>query len=48
MQAMHYFNTFLNPMDLVWSCLAAVAMAVVIMLVHTSSPPAARQAWERR
>ena len=31
----HYFNTFLNPMDLVWSCLTAVAMAVVIMLVHT-------------
>jgi phospholipid/cholesterol/gamma-HCH transport system permease protein len=31
----HYFNTFLNPLDLLWSCLTAVAMAVVIMLVHT-------------
>ena len=31
----HYFNTFLNPVDLIWSCLTAVAMAVVIMLVHT-------------
>ncbi|WP_319449818.1 MULTISPECIES: ABC transporter permease [unclassified Mycobacterium] len=31
----HYFDTFLNPMDLVWSCVTAVVMAVVIMLVHT-------------
>lgn len=31
----HYFNTFLNPMDLVWSCLTAVVMAIVIMLIHT-------------
>lgn len=31
----HYFDTFLNPMDLVWSCLTAVVMAIVIMLVHT-------------
>jgi len=31
----HYFDTFLNPMDLVWSCLTAVSMAIVIMLVHT-------------
>jgi phospholipid/cholesterol/gamma-HCH transport system permease protein len=31
----HYFNTFLYPLDLVWSFLMAVAMAVVIMLVHT-------------
>jgi phospholipid/cholesterol/gamma-HCH transport system permease protein len=31
----HYFNTFLNPTDLLWSCLTAVAMSVVIMLVHT-------------
>lgn len=31
----HYFNTFLNPLDLVWSCLTAVAMAIIIMLVHT-------------
>jgi len=31
----HYFNTFLNPTDLIWSFFQAVAMAVVIMLVHT-------------
>jgi phospholipid/cholesterol/gamma-HCH transport system permease protein len=31
----HYFNTFLYPMSLVWSFLLAVAMAIVIMLVHT-------------
>jgi phospholipid/cholesterol/gamma-HCH transport system permease protein len=31
----HYFNTFLYPRDLIWSLLLAVAMAVVIMLVHT-------------
>ncbi len=31
----HYFNTFLNPKDIVWSFLQAVLMAVVIMLVHT-------------
>jgi phospholipid/cholesterol/gamma-HCH transport system permease protein len=31
----HYFNTFLNPTDVVWSFFLAVAMAVVIMLVHT-------------
>lgn len=31
----HYFDTFLNPLDLVWSCLTAVTMAIVIMLVHT-------------
>jgi phospholipid/cholesterol/gamma-HCH transport system permease protein len=31
----HYFNTFLNPTDLVWSFVQSVAMAVVIMLVHT-------------
>jgi phospholipid/cholesterol/gamma-HCH transport system permease protein len=31
----HYFNTFLNPTDVVWSFVLAVAMAVVIMLVHT-------------
>lgn len=31
----HYFSTFLNPADLVWSCLTAVVMAIVIMLVHT-------------
>lgn len=31
----HYFSTFLNPTDLVWSFFQAVVMAVVIMLVHT-------------
>ncbi|MES3636598.1 ABC transporter permease [Mycobacterium intracellulare] len=31
----HYFRTFLYPLDLVWSFLLAVAMAIVIMLVHT-------------
>jgi len=31
----HYFNTFLNPTDMVWSFVLAVSMASVIMLVHT-------------
>ncbi|MFY1621272.1 ABC transporter permease [Micromonospora sp. WMMD736] len=31
----HYFNTFLNPTDLIWSFAQAVVMAVLIMLVHT-------------
>ena len=31
----HYFRTFLNPVDLIWSFLQAVSMALVIMLVHT-------------
>jgi phospholipid/cholesterol/gamma-HCH transport system permease protein len=31
----HYFTTFLYPIDLIWSFLIAIAMAVVIMLVHT-------------
>ncbi|OBB84847.1 ABC transporter permease [Mycobacterium sp. 852002-51971_SCH5477799-a] len=31
----HYFYTFLNPVDLAWSCMTAVVMAIVIMLVHT-------------
>jgi phospholipid/cholesterol/gamma-HCH transport system permease protein len=31
----HYFNTFLQPVDLIWSFLTAVAMAIAIMLVHT-------------
>jgi phospholipid/cholesterol/gamma-HCH transport system permease protein len=31
----HYFNTFLNPTDLIWSFFQAICMAVVIMLVHT-------------
>ena len=33
----HYFRTFLNPLDLIWSFLQAVLMAVVIMLVPTYS-----------
>ncbi len=31
----HYFTTFLNPTDLVWSFVQAVVMATLIMLVHT-------------
>ena len=31
----HYFTTFLNPTDLIWSLLQAVVMALVVMLVHT-------------
>jgi phospholipid/cholesterol/gamma-HCH transport system permease protein len=31
----HYFNTFLNPTDVVWSFFLAITMAIVIMLVHT-------------
>lgn len=31
----HYFNTFLNPMDVIYSFLQAVSMAIVVMLVHT-------------
>ena len=31
----HYFNTFLNPTDIIWSFFQSVAITVVIMLVHT-------------
>ncbi len=31
----HYFNTFLNPDDLIWSFVQCVAITIVIMLVHT-------------
>lgn len=31
----HYFDTFLNPTDLIWSFFQVVAITVVIMLVHT-------------
>ncbi len=31
----HYFNTFLNPTDLIWSFFQAVVIAIVVMLVHT-------------
>jgi phospholipid/cholesterol/gamma-HCH transport system permease protein len=31
----HYFNTFLNRSDLIWSFFEAVIMAITILLVHT-------------
>ncbi len=31
----HYFSTFLQPMDILWSFFQAIAMAIVVMLVHT-------------
>ncbi|MGA5464863.1 MlaE family ABC transporter permease [Mycobacterium sp. NPDC050041] len=31
----HYFDTFLNPIDLLWSFLQAILMAISILLVHT-------------
>ena len=31
----HYFDTFLNPVDLMWSFLQAVLMAITILLIHT-------------
>ncbi|MCV7423137.1 ABC transporter permease [Mycobacterium yunnanensis] len=31
----HYFGTFLNPVDLLWSFLQALLMALAILLVHT-------------
>lgn len=31
----HYFSTFLNPVDLMWSFLQAVLMALTILLIHT-------------
>jgi len=31
----HYFNTFLDPLDILYSFLQALFMAVVVMLVHT-------------
>lgn len=31
----HYFTTFLNPIDLLWSFLQAVLMALSILLIHT-------------
>jgi len=31
----HYFYTFLNPTDLLWSFFSAIMMAIVVMLVHT-------------
>ena len=31
----HYFSTFLNPLDLLWSFAQAIAMALTILLIHT-------------
>lgn len=31
----HYFNTFLNPVDLLWSFLQAVLMALTVLFIHT-------------
>jgi phospholipid/cholesterol/gamma-HCH transport system permease protein len=31
----HYFNTFLNPIDLLWSFLQAVLMALAVLFIHT-------------
>lgn len=31
----HYFHTFLDPMDLIWSLVLVLTSGVVIMLVHT-------------
>jgi phospholipid/cholesterol/gamma-HCH transport system permease protein len=31
----HYFHTFLNPVDLLWSFLQAVVVGIVVMMVHT-------------
>ncbi|BBY32647.1 ABC transporter permease [Mycolicibacter minnesotensis] len=31
----HYFSTFLNPIDLMWSFLQAILMAIAVLLVHT-------------
>lgn len=31
----HYFQTFLIPIDLLWSFLQAIVMAVAVMLIHT-------------
>jgi phospholipid/cholesterol/gamma-HCH transport system permease protein len=31
----HYFTTFLNPVDMLWSVLLVVFSGVVVMLVHT-------------
>lgn len=31
----HYFDTFLNPYDLLWSFLQAVLMALAVLMIHT-------------
>jgi phospholipid/cholesterol/gamma-HCH transport system permease protein len=51
----HYFNTFLNPIDLLWSFLQALLMALTILLIHTyygyfatGGPPASGWPWATR
>jgi phospholipid/cholesterol/gamma-HCH transport system permease protein len=31
----HYFDTFLNPIDLLWSFMQAILMGITILLIHT-------------
>ena len=31
----HYFDTFLIPGDLLWSFVQTIAVAIVVMLIHT-------------
>jgi phospholipid/cholesterol/gamma-HCH transport system permease protein len=31
----HYFSTFLNPIDLLWSFVQAIFVAITILLIHT-------------
>ena len=31
----HYFRTFLNPVDIIYSVIQAVAMGLIVMLIHT-------------
>ena len=31
----HYFTTFLNPIDLLWSFVQAILMALTVLLIHT-------------
>jgi phospholipid/cholesterol/gamma-HCH transport system permease protein len=31
----HYFHTYLQPLDLIWSLLQVIAAGTAIMLVHT-------------
>lgn len=31
----HYFNTFLDPVDMAWSTLQVIAGGIVVMLIHT-------------
>ncbi len=31
----HYFHTFLNPTDLIWSFVTVLVVGIAVMLVHT-------------